>query len=86
MPYGQYVTGVHNDIQVSLLESSVREIGGQGSAADVDVLDAEFFDEETLILVYRAKETQGKESTFCCIQLHVLTRIIVIKARYSSLR
>ncbi|KAG8219826.1 anaphase-promoting complex, cyclosome, subunit 4-domain-containing protein [Butyriboletus roseoflavus] len=58
MPYGQYVAGVHDDVEVSLLECSVRGIGGEGST-EVDVLDAEFFDEETLIVVYQGKETQG---------------------------
>lgn len=57
MPYGRYVAGVHDDIQVSLLECSVR---GEEST-DVDVLDAEFFDDETLILVYQAKGTEGKD-------------------------
>lgn len=63
MPYGRYVAGVHDDIQVSLLECCVCKFGGEGNIA-LDVLDVEFFDEETLILVYQAKETQGKESTF----------------------
>lgn len=86
MPYGRYATGVHDDIQVSLLECSVCELEGK-RGVEIDVLDAEFFDEETLILVYQAKETQGEESVFTCIQLHVLTKIIIIiKARYSSLR
>jgi anaphase-promoting complex subunit 4 len=63
MPYSQYVAGVHDDIQISLLECSVREFGEEGST-EVDVLDVEFFDDETLVLVYQAKETQGKESMF----------------------
>jgi len=76
MPYDRYVAGVHDDIRVSLLECSVCEFGG-GESIELDVLDVEFFDDETLILVYQTKETQGKESTFLCIQLHVLTRIML---------
>lgn len=63
MPYGKYVAGVHDDVQVSLLECSVREFGGEGST-EVDVLGVEFFDEEILIVVYRGKETQGKKAMF----------------------
>lgn len=60
MPYDRYVAGVHDDIQVCLLECSVR---GEGSA-EVDVLDVEFFDDETLVLVYQAKGIEGEEGTF----------------------
>ena len=63
MPYDRSVTGVHDVIQVSLLECSIPELSGRGNI-EVDILDAEFFDDEILILVYRIKETEGKESTF----------------------
>ncbi|KAF8445957.1 anaphase-promoting complex, cyclosome, subunit 4-domain-containing protein [Boletus edulis BED1] len=57
MPYGRYVAGIHDDIQFSLLGCCVGEFGGERS--EIDVLDMEFFDEETLILVYQAKKGQG---------------------------
>ena len=63
MPYGRYVTGVHDDIQVSILECSTQEFSEEGNV-EINILDAEFFDDETLVLVYQAKETEGKESTF----------------------
>ncbi|KIJ21731.1 hypothetical protein PAXINDRAFT_165137 [Paxillus involutus ATCC 200175] len=58
MPYGRYVAGVHEDVVVTLLESSVCE-NDDKAGADIDILDAEFFDDETIILVYQAKGTQG---------------------------
>lgn len=71
MPYDRYVAGVHDEIHVSLLECSA---GGEGRA-DIDILDAEFFDDETLVLVYQAKDTEGKESTFWLYPIAELTRI-----------
>ncbi|KAG9314377.1 anaphase-promoting complex, cyclosome, subunit 4-domain-containing protein [Chiua virens] len=58
MPYGRYVAGIHDEVQVSVLECSVSEFGGEDSV-DIDVLDVEFFDDETLILVFQAKEMEG---------------------------
>lgn len=90
MPYGQYVTGVHDDVQVSLLECFVEQFGGEGNV-EVDVLDVEFFDDETLIVVYQGKETQGKESTSClypaaCInQNYVQGPIFVATVNYNTL-
>lgn len=90
MPYGQYVAGVRDDVQVSLLECLVGELGGEGSA-EVDVLDVEFFDDETLIVVCQGKETQGKESTFrlysaaCINQNYVQGPIFVATVNYNTL-
>ncbi|KAF9229304.1 hypothetical protein BS17DRAFT_689834 [Gyrodon lividus] len=58
MPYGRYVAGVDEHIEVTLLECSVCE-NDDNAGAEVDILDAEFFDDETVILVYQAKGSQG---------------------------
>ncbi|KIJ68430.1 hypothetical protein HYDPIDRAFT_106626 [Hydnomerulius pinastri MD-312] len=58
MPYGRYAIGVHNHIEVTLLECSVCENDDEGSA-DLNILDAEFFDDETIILIYQITGTQG---------------------------
>lgn len=63
MPYGRYMAGVHDEIAVSLLECTVEDPNGQ-ERADIDVLAAEFFDDETLVVVYQGKGSEGKESTF----------------------
>ncbi|KIK94368.1 hypothetical protein PAXRUDRAFT_828088 [Paxillus rubicundulus Ve08.2h10] len=71
MPYGRYVTGVHEDVEVTLLECSVCE-NDDKAGADIDILDAEFFDDETIILVYQGKGSQGP--------------IFVATVNYSTLR
>lgn len=63
MRYGRYAAGVHDEVQVALLGCSAHGFGGE-VRAEIEILDIEFFDEETLILVYRAKDTGGKANTF----------------------
>ncbi|KAH7883604.1 anaphase-promoting complex, cyclosome, subunit 4-domain-containing protein [Phlebopus sp. FC_14] len=57
MPYGRYTAGVHQHVEVTLLECSVCE--SDGTSVAVDILDAEFFDDETIIIVYQKTGTQG---------------------------
>lgn len=84
------MAGIHDDVQVTVLECSVRELGGEESA-EVDVLDVEFFDDETLVVVYEGKETGGKKSmlwlcaTACINENYVQGPIFVATVNYRTL-
>lgn len=56
MPCGQYAR-VAGSFEVAILECSVDMDGDEGG--DLDILDAEFFDDNVIVLVYRIKGTQG---------------------------
>ncbi|KAI6031817.1 anaphase-promoting complex, cyclosome, subunit 4-domain-containing protein [Pisolithus microcarpus] len=56
MPYGQYVR-VAGGFEAAILECSVNTNNGGGG--DLDILNADFFDDEVIVLVYRIKGTQG---------------------------
>ncbi|KAF9241365.1 anaphase-promoting complex, cyclosome, subunit 4-domain-containing protein, partial [Melanogaster broomeanus] len=58
MPYGRYTAGIHEHVEVTLLECSVCE-NDDKSSAELDILDAEFFDDETMILVCQEQGTEG---------------------------
>lgn len=56
MPYDQYAR-VAGSFEVAILECSVDMDGDEGG--DLDILDAEFFDDNVIVLVYRIKGRQG---------------------------
>lgn len=56
MPYGHYVK-VAGGFEAAIMDCSVDTNNGGGG--DLDILDADFFDDEAIVLVYRIKGTQG---------------------------
>ncbi|KAH7911187.1 anaphase-promoting complex, cyclosome, subunit 4-domain-containing protein [Hygrophoropsis aurantiaca] len=57
-PYGKYAPGVPLHVDVGLLECSAVGYHGEQSV-ELNVLDADFFDDEYLVIIYNVKNSEG---------------------------
>ncbi|KAL4070952.1 anaphase-promoting complex, cyclosome, subunit 4-domain-containing protein [Scleroderma citrinum] len=57
MPYDRYA-GMEPCVEVALLECSIDAEDDDSAGSALDILDAEFFDDEMIVLIYRIKGTQ----------------------------
>ncbi|KAH7930991.1 hypothetical protein BV22DRAFT_1027754 [Leucogyrophana mollusca] len=57
-PYGKYAAGVPLHVDVALLECSAVGYHGE-QAVELDVLDADFFDDEYVVIIYNVKNNNG---------------------------
>jgi len=46
------------EVSVALLECSIKD--DEGQEVEVDIVGAEFFDDESIVIIYRTSDQDGK--------------------------